>query len=123
MLSLVAFPLLYNYVFLTGLVNYIFGIGLSLWALACWIWLRERHWSLRFTISTLFVIALFFCHLSALGVYGVGLLAMESLRFWSRCKEPLPSRLLDFVVTGIPFFAVIPLLIESPTLQLISEFW
>src|SRR5258707_3900159 len=29
-LPLVAFPLLYNYIFLTGLMNYIFGIGLSL---------------------------------------------------------------------------------------------
>jgi hypothetical protein len=41
-LPLVAFPLLYNYIFLTGLTNYIFGIGLSRWALACWIWLREH---------------------------------------------------------------------------------
>jgi hypothetical protein len=119
---LVAFPLLYNYIFLIGLVNYIFGIGLSLWALACWIWLRERHWSLRITISTLFVTALFFCHLSALGIYGVGLFATESLWFWSRYKEPLASRLIDFATTGIPFFAVIPLLLESPTLQLISEY-
>ena len=119
---LVAFPLLYNYIFLIGLVNYIFGIGLSLWALACWIWLRERHWSLRIMISTLFVTALFFCHLSALGIYAVGLFATESLRFWSRYKDPLTSRLIDFATTVIPFFAVIPLLLDSPTLQLISEY-
>src|SRR5262249_42006036 len=120
---LVASPLLYNYIFLIGLVNYFFGIGLSLWALACWIWLRERHWSLRVTISTLFVTAFFFCHLSALGIYGIGLLATESLWFCSRYKKvPLTSRLIDFATTGIPFFAVIPLLLESPTLQLISEY-
>ena len=34
---LFAFPLLYNYVFLVGLMNYIFGIGVALWALAGWI--------------------------------------------------------------------------------------
>ena len=37
MLPLIAFPLLYNYMFLVGLVNYFFGIGLALWALAAWI--------------------------------------------------------------------------------------
>src|SRR6516165_2730981 len=31
---LVAFPLVYNYVFLVGLMNYMFGIGVALWALA-----------------------------------------------------------------------------------------
>ena len=39
---LFAIPLLYNYVFLVGLMNYIFGIGISLWALAGWVALRER---------------------------------------------------------------------------------
>jgi hypothetical protein len=122
-LPLMAFPFLYNYIFLTGLVNYIFGIGLSLWALACWIWLREWSWPFRLAISTLFVIALFFCHLSALGLYGVGLLAAESLRLWWWRKEALTSRLIDFVATGIPFLPVIVLLFNSPTLQLISEYW
>ena len=41
----IALPLLYNNVFLVGVMNYIFGIGLSLWALAVWIWLRDRRWS------------------------------------------------------------------------------
>jgi hypothetical protein len=64
----------------------------------------------------------FFCHLSALGIYGVGL-ATESLRLWSRRKEPPTLRLLEFVATGIPFLAAIPLLFKSSTLQLISEYW
>ena len=33
-LPLIAFPLLYNTVFLVGTMNYLFGIGLALWALA-----------------------------------------------------------------------------------------
>ena len=45
---LFAFPLLYNYVFLVGLMNYIFGIGVALWALAGWIAVRERGWPIRF---------------------------------------------------------------------------
>src|SRR3989449_4571496 len=69
-LPLIAFPLLYNNVFLVGTMNYLFGIGLSLWALATWVALRERALALRLTVSTLFVLALFFCHLFAVGVYG-----------------------------------------------------
>src|SRR6185437_15031403 len=72
---LFAFPLLYNYVFLVGLMNYIFGIGVALWALAGWIALRERSWPLRFVLSTACVVALFFCHLCALGIYGIGVLS------------------------------------------------
>ncbi len=67
---LFAFPLLYNYVFLVGLMNYIFGIGIALWALAGWVALRERAWPGRFALSAICVLALFFCHLSALGIYG-----------------------------------------------------
>src|SRR5712672_365250 len=122
-LPLVAFPLVYINIFLTGLMNYICGIGLALWALACWIWLREHPWPLRFAISTLFVIGLFFCHLSALGIYGAGLLATEASRLWSRRKEALTVLLLEFAATAIPFFAFIPLLLKSPTAQLVSEYW
>src|SRR5262245_31114409 len=46
-LPLIAFPLLYNDVFLVGTMNYLFGIGLSLWALATWVALRERAMILR----------------------------------------------------------------------------
>src|SRR5262249_12431475 len=67
-LPLIAFPLLYNNVFLIGTMNYLFGIGLSLWALATWVALRERAMVLRLAVSSLFVLALFFCHLFAVGV-------------------------------------------------------
>ena len=43
-LPLMAFPLLYNYMFLVGLMNYFFGVGLALWGLAAWIALRQRAW-------------------------------------------------------------------------------
>jgi len=126
-LPLIAFPLLYNNVFLVGTMNYVFGIGLVLWALVAWVGLRERGRVLRLPVSSLFVLALFFCHLFALGVYGVGLLAFELHRLWTAyarwrrssgrdaARRALPSLLLDFVITGLPFLAVLPLLMMSPT--------
>jgi hypothetical protein len=121
---LVATPLLYNHVFLVGLTNYIFGIGLALWGLTCWLLLRERHWALRLAVSTLFTMSLFFCHLSALGVYGVGLLAVELWRLWTRRQEALGWRLVDFVATGIPFLPAFSLLLLSPLMRLAEEnYW
>src|SRR5258708_15801472 len=76
-LPLIGFPLLYNNVFLVGTMNYVFGMGLALWALASWIWLRERNLALRLTVSTLFILALFFCHLFASGPYAIGLLSFH----------------------------------------------
>ena len=114
---LIIFPLLYNYVFLVGVMNYEFGMGLALWALAAWVTMRERAWHLRLGVSAVFVIALFFCHLYSLGVYGVGLLGFE---LWRLCTvKPLPWRkaLVDFVATGVPFLVTVPFLMRSPILD------
>jgi hypothetical protein len=130
-LPLIGFLLLYNNVFLVGTMNYIFGIGLSLWALVAWVWLRERGLTLRLAVSTLFVLGLFFCHLYAVGLYGLGLLAFESHRLllaWRRTPPPNFSgfdvfKLAgDFVATGIPFLPVVPLLMMSPTWGLRASF-
>ncbi len=121
LLPLIIAPLLYNYVFLTGVMNYMFGMGLALWATAAWIMLRERAWPWRMTVSAVFVVALFFCHLFALGVYGVALLSVESARLWNRRAQPLGPRLVDFCATGLPFLPALPMLLASPTLGLASQ--
>jgi hypothetical protein len=133
-LPLIAFPLLYNNVFLVGTMNYVFGIGLALWALVAWIGLRERHPALRLSVSAVFIAGLFFCHLFAVGVYGVGLLAFELNRLWReyarlRREQPAaPARrllaplLVDFVASGLPFAPVLPLLMMSPTWGLRQTF-
>lgn len=119
-LPLLAIPLLYNYIFLVGLMNYIFGIGVALWALAGWVFVRERFWPFRFAVSTLCVVVLFFCHFSALGIYAIGLLSFEILRLWERRAEPWLPRIAQFCLSGLPFLAVAPLLYASPTMQLVA---
>src|SRR4051812_22057706 len=133
-LPLIAFPLLYNSVFLVGTMNYLFGIGLSLWALAAWAALRERAMALRLAVSTLFVLALFFCHLFSVGVYALGLFAFELQRLGAlRDRRPLsflferradgrPAAIIDFVACGLPFLPVIPLMLMSPTWTLRWDF-
>lgn len=119
-LPLFAVPFLYNYVFLVGLMNYIFGIGVALWALAGWIAVRDRDWPIRLALSTICVVALFFCHLSALGIYGIGLLSFESWRLWQQRLTLDRAAMVSFVVSGLPFLAIAPLLYISPTMQLVS---
>jgi hypothetical protein len=119
-MPLFAIPLLYNFVFLVGLMNYIFGIGVALWALAGWVAMRERIWPLRMVLSSACVVVLFFCHLSALGIYGIGVLSFELLRLWEQRDQAWPARVFDFVCGGLPFLAAAPLLAASPTMGLAS---
>jgi hypothetical protein len=112
---LIALPLLYNGVLLVGVMNYIFGIGLALWALASWIMLREQAWPWRLAASTLFAIVLFVCHLFAAGVYGLGLLALELHRLLLRRRDPWMARVAEFAAAGIPFAPLAILLVVSPT--------
>lgn len=122
-LPLIAIPLLYNRIFLLGLTNYLFGIGLALWALAAWVRLRDhtRYW--RYAVSVVFVVALFFCHLFAVGLFGLGLLAYELWRLWLARNEPRLLVLSRFVAAGLPFLAAVPLLLASPTLGLATDSW
>src|SRR4029078_13338413 len=46
-LPLFAIPLLYNYVFLVGLMNYIFGICVALWGLSSVVAVRARSRALQ----------------------------------------------------------------------------
>ena len=124
MFPLFAIPLVYNYVFLVGLMNYIFGIGVALWALAGWVALRERAWPARFALSTACVPALFFCHLSALGIYGVGVLAFEISRLWERRIGTLAWPHRRFCRQWFAVLAAAPLLIASPTMDLVGlTYW
>jgi hypothetical protein len=122
-LPLIASPLLYNGVLLVGVMNYIFGIGLVLWAFAAWVACRERHWPLRLLVSTAFSVALFFCHLYAVGIYGLLVLAYELHLLQVRRAESFAARLLEFFAAGLPFLPVLALLSASPTLRAVNDYY
>jgi hypothetical protein len=120
-MPLLAFPLLYNYMFLVGLMNYFFGIGLALWALAAWIGLRQKAWPARYILSALFAVALYLCHLFAVGVYGLGLMAFEIWFAMSIDRSPWPMRAVKFCCAGLPFALLLPFLLTSSTWGHASE--
>ena len=115
MLPLIAFPLLYNYMFLIGVMNYFFGIGLALWGLAAWVMLREKPWPARYAVSALFAVALYFCHLFVVGVYGLGLMAFEIWYASSVDRSSWPMRAVKFCCAGLPFLLLVPFLLTSST--------
>lgn len=66
----IALLLLYSIPFAWGFVNFEFGCGVALWGVVAWIALREKSVFVRFAVHSLFVAALFACHMVALGLYG-----------------------------------------------------
>lgn len=112
---LFAFLFVYNFIFLYGFLNYLLGIGIALWAIAIWIALRQRATTLRGAVSFVFTLILFACHLFALGVYGLALLAYE---IWRLRVAPAASRralLHNALAFALPFAIVPALLLASPT--------
>ncbi len=103
----------YNGISKMGVLNYEFGIGLMLFAVAGWVALRARPAVLRAVFSLGCVLVLFFCHLEALGCYG---LVVGSYELWYAVARPRPSRalLVDAAALVLPFAPAIPLLLLGP---------
>lgn len=119
---LVVFLFLYNDIFLVGLANYLFGVGLAVWGLAAWIWLRPRGVALRLVVSFGFVAATYVSHLYAAGVYGLAIAAYE-IDAWLQRGRPFDRRLFgDMLMIGVPFLPVLPLLALSATWGLAGEY-
>jgi hypothetical protein len=112
---LVAALFVYNRVFLFGFVNYLAAVGLFLWALAAWIHWRERRAGFRIAVFSLASALLFFCHLYALGLYGICILGFE-LTQWRRWLRDGRSFVRESLPFGLQFvFPLYLLLFHSPT--------
>ena len=82
---------LYHGSLLAGLVNFSFGVGVTLMALAVWISIRHRPVVMRLLIGCGLALTLYFCHLVALGAYGLVVAGYEFVRGrdkWSRRDGP-----------------------------------
>lgn len=62
---------LYNWIFLYGFLNYLLGLAVMLWGVGAWIAMEESAPGRRVAVAVLFGLLLFFCHLSAFGVYAI----------------------------------------------------
>ena len=64
---------LYSLPFAWGFINFEFGLGVALCAIAAWLATEDRPLLARAAVHSIFVAILFVAHLLALGIYGVTL--------------------------------------------------
>ena len=83
--------------------------------------LREANWSVRIAVSTIIVLALYFCHLSAVGLYGIAIGSYE-LWAWNESGRKLNWKVLrTLACLIIPALPILPLLMMSPTWGLAQD--
>lgn len=111
----------YNGFLFVGLMNYLFGVGVAVFGLAAWIRMAERGVGLRIIVSLLFCAVLYVCHLSALGLYGLGIASFEAWRLQSRESLKLADVFSSGLALGLPFVPALYLLLHSPTWGLARE--
>ena len=86
-----AFLLVYNRLLLWGFLNFLFGLGLALWAFAAWAAWRERGLAWRLGSGLVMALAVYFAHLMAFGVYGALVLSYEAALLRREQASPLAA--------------------------------
>lgn len=77
--------------------------------------MRKQHPVLRAVVSLAFVITTFFCHLAALGLYGLGALAIESWMNIETWRDSRRQAIANIIIFLLPF-AIVPVLMAfGPT--------
>ncbi|MGH7087588.1 MAG: hypothetical protein ACREFQ_01665, partial [Stellaceae bacterium] len=102
---LLAFLLLYSRLLLWGLLNYLFGLGLALLALALMSGLERRSAAVRLGVGTVAAFAVYFAHLMAFGVYAAALAGVAASPPWRSARASLAR----IAVAGAPL--VLPLVL------------
>ena len=95
--ALVCSFLVYNQQFLHGYVNFSFGMGLALFALALWLRWREQLFSWRLVPLTVLGLAVFLAHLSAFATLAIAVATMTAVRLATRRRITL-----DMVLAAVP---------------------
>jgi hypothetical protein len=107
-----AFLLLYSRILLWGFLNYLFGLGLALCAMAVWVALGRRSPALRLAIGALAALALFFSHLLAFGLYGVMVMGYEA-GHWLRRPSAWRSGGAALILAGVSFVPALVILFAA----------
>lgn len=100
-----ALMVLYGAPFAFGLVNFEFSLGLALWAIASWIFLKRSTWYLRFGVHVCFVCSLFFAEAFGLGVYGLAIGVYELQKICGS-QNRLKNAAITFSLMAAPAVAI-----------------
>jgi hypothetical protein len=107
---LLTLPFFYNSAYQTGFLGFILGFGVSLWAMAMWLWLLKRPWAGRLVASSLAAVLLCFIHIYAFAIYGlfVAAVVLADATQENRWRQPvfIGSTLRD-AIQAVPALALI----------------
>lgn len=106
--------LVYNHVFAYGFLNFLFGLGLSLFALASHIAARSRPPRVRVAREVAFMLVLFFSHVVVLAAYGIAAAAYDTAAALSRRRSWLELA-RDAAVLAAGGLVPLVLMTMSPT--------
>ncbi|RCW86141.1 hypothetical protein [Phyllobacterium bourgognense] len=100
-----------NAMFQLGLLNYLFGVGVAFWLLSAWI-VAGR---LRLIAFSAGCVVVYLCHLSALGIYVIGVVGYELSFVRSRSCLPTLFTWRSLVLTLMQFVpaAILHVLVSS----------
>lgn len=113
---------LFNHIFTFGFVNYLFGVGVLLWGMALWVFLRDKPLALRLGVGISLALLLFFSHLVALFLFGCALTGFEVARWWDTPERDRKSLWNSAIQVGSLFVLPAVLLLRSPTHSEASEY-
>src|SRR5438552_1344256 len=99
--------------FAWGLLNFEFGMGLALWAIASWFILETRKWYARLVVHSLFLFCLFFAHFFALGIYGATIAQYELWRVFARTIEVKKMASVIAIMVGPAMIVVAAMLMTG----------
>lgn len=79
--GLCALAVLFSLPLTWGMVNFTLGLGIALWGVAVWVWLRPSGGARLWLAHSAIVLALFVSHFFALGLYGlaIGLIELSAV--------------------------------------------
>ena len=97
---------LYSLPFAWGFVNFEFGLGVALCAIAAWLAMDDRPLLVRASLHAIFVAILFIAHLLALGIYGVTLGIHELWRVRSG-RASIKQMLLTMAALAMPVVVIL----------------
>ncbi len=106
-----ALLVLYCLPFAWGFVNFEFGLGVALWAIAAYLMVAEQGWSARFAVNAVFAVVLFLAHFFALGIYGaaIGLYELWRARERKLLYRDAVMRLLALATPVLVLFCIMKL--------------
>jgi hypothetical protein len=112
----------YNWCLALGMLNFVFGAGLSFFVLAAWVYSEEWPPVWRFLLFFILANVLFFCHLVSFAIYALGVLGFEAARTIQNGGMGRAKHLLWHWVLVLGQFAApaIIFLFFSPTMEEIT---